>query len=37
LEGAPFVVERGPRPNNWRVHLRNIVSVGAVAGAVAQA
>ncbi|KAK4663213.1 hypothetical protein QC763_606650 [Podospora pseudopauciseta] len=21
LEGAPFVVERGPRPNNWRVHL----------------
>ncbi|KAK4174884.1 hypothetical protein QBC36DRAFT_332702 [Triangularia setosa] len=21
LEGAPFLVERGPRPNNWRVHL----------------
>ncbi|KAK4201049.1 hypothetical protein QBC40DRAFT_172567 [Triangularia verruculosa] len=21
LEDAPFVVERGPRPNNWRVHL----------------
>lgn len=21
LEGAPFVVERGPRPNKWRVHL----------------
>lgn len=36
LEGAPFCVIRGPRPNNWRVHLRNIVSVGAVAGAAAQ-
>lgn len=21
LESAPFVVERGPRPNNWSVHL----------------
>jgi len=21
LEGAPFVVERGPRPNKWRLHL----------------
>ncbi|KAH6856136.1 hypothetical protein B0I37DRAFT_69568 [Chaetomium sp. MPI-CAGE-AT-0009] len=29
LDDAPFTVERGPRPNNWRVHLRNIVSAGA--------
>ncbi|KAL2130022.1 hypothetical protein VTI74DRAFT_6993 [Chaetomium olivicolor] len=31
IENAPFVVERGPRPNNWRVHLRNIVAGGAFA------
>jgi len=24
LEGAPFVVERGPRPNNWLVHLSSM-------------
>jgi len=28
-ENAPFTVQRDERPNNWRVHLRNIVSVGA--------
>ncbi len=32
LEGAPFVLERGVRPNNWRVHLRSIVAIGALAG-----
>ncbi|AEO66424.1 uncharacterized protein THITE_2114520 [Thermothielavioides terrestris NRRL 8126] len=32
LEDAPFTVERGPRPNNWRIHLRSIISAGALAG-----
>ncbi|KAK4126517.1 hypothetical protein N657DRAFT_568453, partial [Parathielavia appendiculata] len=35
LENAPFTLERGPRPNNWRVHLRNIVSAGAAVQSVA--
>ncbi|KAK4153011.1 hypothetical protein C8A00DRAFT_44017 [Chaetomidium leptoderma] len=30
MDNAPFTLERGPRPNNWRVHLRNIVSFVAV-------
>ncbi|KAK3294367.1 uncharacterized protein B0H64DRAFT_185516 [Chaetomium fimeti] len=33
LDGAPFTVERSPRPNNWGVHLRNIVSIGPHPGA----
>lgn len=33
LETAPFTVERGARPNNWRVHLRNIVGHGHAVGA----
>lgn len=32
-EMAPFTIERAERPNNWRVHLRNIVRVGAGAQA----
>lgn len=28
LDGLPFTLERGPRPNNWRVHMQNIVTVG---------
>ncbi|KAK4099707.1 hypothetical protein N658DRAFT_487500 [Parathielavia hyrcaniae] len=35
LDKAPFTLERGPRPNNWRVHLRSIVSAGATAQSVA--
>jgi hypothetical protein len=31
LDDVPFVVERGTRPNNWRVHLRSIVNAGAAA------
>lgn len=31
LEKAPFTVERGQRPNNWRVHLRSIVGVHVAA------
>ena len=27
LEKVPFTLERGERPNNWRVHLHNIVNV----------
>jgi hypothetical protein len=34
LENAPFTLRRGPRPNNWRVHLRSIVNAGAVAQAI---
>ncbi|KAK4144595.1 uncharacterized protein C8A04DRAFT_11351 [Dichotomopilus funicola] len=30
LERLPFVVKRGPRPDNMRVHMRNIVHFGAV-------
>ncbi|KAL2141415.1 hypothetical protein VTI28DRAFT_2415 [Corynascus sepedonium] len=31
LDDVPFTVERGRRPNNWRVHLRNIVNFSAAA------